>query len=177
MKAIIASTTLALLSLFASAEEANSGSLAAASKLLDSMDLKQEMATGFKTAMQPMLTPMVQQMGLNEDQVTELNQILTDWWENDIDQDAIINKIKALYAERFTEDELNELVPFYETELGQKMLAVMPELTQAGMQIGMTEAGAQQGKLMERMSAFQQHIAAENAPAEETPEAPAPDSE
>jgi len=176
MKAIIASTTLAFLSLFASAENGSPESLAAAGKLLETMDLKEEMATGFQLAMEPMIAPMVQQMGLNEAQVLELNQILTDWWGNDIDQDSIIEKIKVLYAERFTEEELNELALFYETDLGQKMLHTMPELTQAGMQIGMEEAGAQQGKLMEKMTAFQQRIAAENTPTEEeaAEEAPAP---
>lgn len=171
MKALIVSTTLAALSLFASAQGPNEETNAAAAKLLKVMGVQEEMSIGFKSAMQPMLAPMVQEMGLNEKQVEELNQIFTSWWEDDIDQEALIEKIQAIYAARFTVEELNELVIFYETELGQKMLSLMPELTQEGMQIGMEAAGAQQGKLMEKMQAFQERIAAENAPAEE--EAPA----
>lgn len=171
MKALIVSTTLAALSLFASAQGPNEETNAAAAKLLKVMGVQEEMSIGFKSAMQPMLAPMVQEMGLNEKQVEELNQIFTSWWEDDIDQETLIEKIQAIYAARFTVEELNELVIFYETELGQKMLSLMPELTQEGMQIGMEAAGAQQGKLMEKMQAFQERIAAENAPAEE--EAPA----
>lgn len=172
MKVFIASTTVAVLTLFASAQGPNEETNAAAAKLLKTMGVQEEMSVGFKSAMEPMLAPMIQELGLNEKQIVELNQIFTSWWEEDIDQNALIAKIQAIYAERFTVEELNDLVAFYETELGQKILHLMPELTQEGMQIGMEAAGAQQGKLMEKMQAFQERVAAENAPAEEK-EAPA----
>lgn len=169
MKALIASTTLALLTVFSPAQEASEESLAAASKLIETMGVREEMAMGFKTAMEPMLQPMIQQMGLNEAQIAELNAIFTGWWENDIDQDAIIDGYKQLYAETFTTEELTELELFYQTPLGKKLLLTLPELTQKGMQLGMTAAQAKQPELMAKMQAFQEHIAAENAPAEEEP--------
>ena len=169
MKALIASTTLALLTVFASAQEPNEESLAAAGKLIETMGVREEMATGFKTAMAPMLQPMIQQMGLNEEQVAELNAIFSGWWENDIDQDAIITDYKKLYADTFSTEELNELELFYQTPLGKKMLLTMPDITQKGMQIGMTAAQDKQPQLMAKMQAFQERVAKENAPAEEAP--------
>ena len=169
MKALIASTTLALLTVFAPAQEANEETLTAAGKLIETMGVREEMAVGFKAAMEPMLQPMIQQMGLNEEQVAELNGIFSGWWENDIDQEAIIDDYKKLYADTFSAEELTELELFYQSPLGKKMLLSMPELTQKGMQIGMTAAQEKQPQLMAKMQAFQERIAKENAPAEEKP--------
>jgi uncharacterized protein len=41
----------------------------------------------------------------------------------------------AVYAEVFTEDELRQIIAFYRTPIGEKMLARMPELMQKSMQI------------------------------------------
>ena len=172
MKALIASTTLALLTVFAPAQEANEEALAAAGKLIETMGVREEMAVGFKAAMEPMLQPMIQQMGLNAEQVAELNAIFSGWWENDIDQEAIITDYKKLYADTFSAEELAELELFYQTPLGKKMLLTMPELTQKGMQIGMTAAQAKQPELMAKMQAFQERITKENAPAPAPAEEP-----
>lgn len=174
MKALIASTTLTLLTIFAPAQEINEESLTAAGNLIETMGVREEMANSFKAAMAPMLQPMIQQMGLNAEQINELNAIFTNWWENDIDQEAIIKEFKSLYAKVFTAEELKELGLFYETPLGQKLLISLPQLTQQGMQIGQAAAEAKQPELIAKMQAFQEKIAKENAPAEETVE-PAPE--
>ena len=166
MKALIVSTALACLTAFSSAEEPTDKALTAAEKLIETMGIREEMATGFKAAMEPMLQPMIQQMGLNEKQVEELNAIFTSWWEDDIDQEAIVSQFKVLYANSFTLEELTELQLFYQTPLGKKVLLSMPELTQKGMQIGMTAAQAKQAQLMEKMQAFQEQLTVET-PAEE----------
>ena len=175
MKALVASTTIALLTLFAPAQNASEESKAAAGKLIETMGVREELAKNFKAAMEPMLQPMIQQMGLNAEQVSELNAIFTSWWEEDIDQDAIVDQYKEIYAETFTADELKEMSLFYETPLGKKVLMTMPELTQKGMQIGMNAAQSKQGELMAKMEAFQARIAGEmeDEEAEKAEEAPA----
>jgi hypothetical protein len=42
-------------------------------------------------------------------------------------------KFVRLYAETFTEDELNQLISFYRSPLGEKILAKLPVLMQKGM--------------------------------------------
>ncbi len=39
-----------------------------------------------------------------------------------------------IYAQVFTEDEINEILQFYRTPLGQKMISKMPEVVQKSMQ-------------------------------------------
>ena len=48
----------------------------------------------------------------------------------------IIEASARAYAARFTLEELEEINAFYETETGAKMMSVMPELMQEGMQAG-----------------------------------------
>ena len=44
--------------------------------------------------------------------------------------------LAALYAREFTEPELREIITFYQTPVGQKLSGRLPQLMQAGMQIG-----------------------------------------
>lgn len=163
MKALIASTTIALLTVFTPAQDVNEESLTAASSLIETMGVREELAVGFKAAMAPILQPMIQQMGLNGEQVTELNNIFTSWWENDIDQEAIIKEFQSLYAGVFTVEEMKELGMFYSTPVGQKVLLTMPQLTQEGMKIGQSAAEKKQPELMAKMQAFQEKVAKEQA--------------
>lgn len=45
-------------------------------------------------------------------------------------------KMAAVYTESFTEKELDEILAFYDTPVGKKMVAITPELTKKGMEIG-----------------------------------------
>lgn len=49
---------------------------------------------------------------------------------------AIKEDIATLYAQEFTEKELKELNKFYQTPTGRKTIQKMPQLMQAGMEIG-----------------------------------------
>ncbi|GAB3307189.1 DUF2059 domain-containing protein [Hymenobacter tenuis] len=57
-----------------------------------------------------------------------------------------------LYAREFSEKELKELAKFYRTPTGRKTITKMPELMQAGMEIG-------QKRMQEHMPELQQAIA------------------
>ncbi len=45
-------------------------------------------------------------------------------------------KMATVYTESFTEQELDEILAFYDTPVGKKMVAITPELTKKGMEIG-----------------------------------------
>jgi len=62
--------------------------------------------------------------------------------EEALPYDELVEFSATLYAERFTADELEQLAAFYETPLGQKMVAEMPGL--------MAESSAQVGALIPR---------------------------
>ena len=57
-----------------------------------------------------------------------------------LDKDALSNMIVPIYAKYFTHDEIKELLTFYQTPLGQKVIATLPsvirESTVAGQRWG-----------------------------------------
>ena len=52
--------------------------------------------------------------------------------------DSMTAEIARLYAKHFTHEEVKGLLAFYETRLGQKMIAVTPALLQESVTIGQT---------------------------------------
>ncbi|MCH4823751.1 DUF2059 domain-containing protein [Gramella lutea] len=49
---------------------------------------------------------------------------------------GLYKKLASVYIENFTEQELDEILAFYATPIGEKMIKVTPELTKKGMEIG-----------------------------------------
>ncbi|TRO65147.1 DUF2059 domain-containing protein [Christiangramia sabulilitoris] len=48
----------------------------------------------------------------------------------------LYNKMADIYTESFTEAEIDKILAFYATPVGKKMVAITPELTKKGMEIG-----------------------------------------
>jgi len=55
----------------------------------------------------------------------------------------------ALYVQAFTEDELKQLATFYRSPIGQKAADKMPELANAGTQLGISRLRENSGELRE----------------------------
>lgn len=60
------------------------------------------------------------------------------WTEfrKEINADELVNLIIPVYDKHLTQGELKELIKFYETPVGKKMIAVMPAITAESIQIG-----------------------------------------
>ncbi|MFA5902155.1 MAG: DUF2059 domain-containing protein [Hyphomicrobium sp.] len=52
-------------------------------------------------------------------------------------REAMLEDFAVIYAQRFTAEELNAVTAFYRSPTGEKFIAAMPEMMQAGAQIGM----------------------------------------
>ncbi|MGB7785624.1 MAG: DUF2059 domain-containing protein [Salinimicrobium sp.] len=50
--------------------------------------------------------------------------------------DDIYLRFAEVYMENFTEAEIDKILAFYNTPVGKKMVAITPELTKKGMEIG-----------------------------------------
>jgi hypothetical protein len=111
------------------------------------------MLGGFE-AMLPIINQLATQLHLNAEETVELKNIYRNWFENDIDRTKMITAISKLYAKTFTIKEINELIAFYETPTGQKVLAKTPKIMKDAAMIGMKEAQNKQSKLMERLHPF-----------------------
>lgn len=60
-------------------------------------------------------------------------------------------KVTQIYAEEFTEDELEELVDFFESKLGRTYLAKMPRVMGRTQEVNQQVAGVAFGKLQKAM--------------------------
>jgi hypothetical protein len=75
-------------------------------------------------------------------------------WMSEIFQwEQMKNLYVDLYADVFSEQELNELIEFYQSPLGRKLLAKMPELMQKSMM-------KTQAVIQEKMPEFQRRMEA-----------------
>ncbi len=73
------------------------------------------------------------------------------WWSEYLSWEKMKDMYTSLYVEAFTEQEINELVKFYQSPLGQKMLKKMPEITQKTTQ-------KIQAVLQEKMPEFEKKL-------------------
>jgi hypothetical protein len=60
------------------------------------------------------------------------------WTEfrKEVNADELVNLIIPVYDKHLSHAEVKELIRFYETPVGKKMISVMPAITQESMQVG-----------------------------------------
>jgi hypothetical protein len=123
---------IAIVSCFAFASpavaEPSAGQRDAATELLRAMGLERTMLAGATT----MVDMQIQQ----NPTLGPFRGVLLKWAERFMTWEAVSPQLIDLYADRFTESELKELVAFYRTPTGQKALVEMPSLMQKGAGIG-----------------------------------------
>jgi uncharacterized protein len=83
-------------------------------------------------------------------QLARYEDVFRAWYVRTMAKSGFEAKIVALYAETFTQQELEDLTAFYRSPLGQKALSRVPELMKRGAEIGLEAAKANQPEL-ERM--------------------------
>lgn len=111
--------------------------------LLELMGAEKLMMRGFRESMamqlkaSPQLVPFA---GVIEAWAKE---VMT--WEN------VREPMARLYAEAFTEEEIDGLVTFYRSPLGQKLKETQPELAARGMEVGRKLADARRDDLVRRL--------------------------
>lgn len=65
--------------------------------------------------------------------------------------DLLKDKMAVIYAEEFTEDELNQISVFYSSPIGQKVSSKLPALMQRGMMVGQNAVAEHKGELTQMM--------------------------
>ena len=125
--------------------------LQAAQELVALLDLEEQMLGGASM----MISAMTQQ----NPALVQFEDVILEWAESFMTWEVFGPKIVAIYADAFTEEELRELVRFYNTPTGKKTLKVLPDLMSQGAQIGMLEAQARQADLQERIKKRAEEIA------------------
>jgi len=108
------------------------------------------------------LTKVEQQMATNTEAVADamtkgnpmlvpFRDVIIEWSNKYLTWNAMFPEVTKLYKETFTESEIRQLIAFYQTPLGQKVLAKMPELTQKAFSIGSTIGQAHSDELRHKL--------------------------
>jgi uncharacterized protein len=71
------------------------------------------------------------------DRNRRVGQEFWDAFRTEIDTEELVRRIIPVYDKHFTQDEIRQLIAFYQTPIGAKFVAELPSLTQESMQIGM----------------------------------------
>jgi uncharacterized protein len=74
------------------------------------------------------------------------------WFRKVFAAEGFESEMLALYMKSFSEAELREIAEFYKTPVGQKALALFPELMKQGVEIGMRRGEEHAGELEEMLA-------------------------
>ncbi|WP_413670909.1 DUF2059 domain-containing protein [Mucilaginibacter sp. Mucisp86] len=67
--------------------------------------------------------------------------------------DLLKDKMAAIYANEFSEEELGQITAFYNSPIGQKVSSKLPSLMQKGMMVGQEVVGQHKDELQQMMEA------------------------
>ena len=70
-------------------------------------------------------------------------------------------EMAKLYSNHFTMTEMKQIIDFYGTPVGKKLIQQSPELAKLGAKIGMEEAQNKQHLLVEKLTPFMEEHSSE----------------
>ena len=150
---------LASLLFIAPAYSDDASSRKAAEELL-TVTQADKMIDAVYSQMDTMFANMAKNMGITEAQkpiAEKYMRRITQLMREELVWDKLKTQMVGAYVAVYTEDEIKEITAFYKSPAGVKMIAKMPELMQASMQI--TQNQMQQ--ILPKIQALSQEMAAE----------------
>jgi len=119
-------------------------------RLLQKMEFEKSAIESARAMFEPMMDHFVQ-LGLPAEALQEIRGA-TEKFMTDIFSDPLIFKgVAAIYEKNFTPAELEELIVFYDSPIGRKILSAQPAVTEATTELTMKAT-------MQNQEAFQQEI-------------------
>ena len=107
---------------------------ALASQLVDLTDGKAPMRASFDAVMDGIIQNMAQH-GMPQEGVDEIKAAIDKWYAQQINFSDIQPKIVDAYEKEFSEDDLKQILAFYNSPIGQKTIKTMPLAMQQAAQI------------------------------------------
>lgn len=136
------------------------------SQMLDQMTARMK-ATSDQQAASLHMTP--EQKTIYQDYQQKLNQLLTSY----LNWDKMKPVMVQVYAETYTDEELDGILTFYRSPAGQAMVAKSPQLMTKSMSVMMQQMGPLQTQVQELTKDFAEKMK-QSAPAPTTDTEPAP---
>jgi hypothetical protein len=96
-------------------------------------------------------------------QTANYADLFRDWVANTAQTEALANDIARMYAEHFSPAELKDILRFYQTDTGKKVIAAMPVLAEKSIRLGEEWAFRQAPSLIEKIRERQREEAARAA--------------
>ena len=90
--------------------------------------------------------------GMPEEAIQEMKGVVDIYFRQVASDSDLKKEMAGIYEENFTKDELKNLVAFYKSPLGQKSLQVLPEMTNAGGNLGKKYAEKYSAKFKENLT-------------------------
>jgi hypothetical protein len=160
MKRVVLATIICALCTFAlvtkgRAEDTQRRALA--EELLGLMDIQKNIEKSYEMVKQ-MVPAQLKQMGVSEETLRDKAKVemqkMMDLIMNEMSWDKLKDDYISIYAETFTEEELEGVVEFYKSPIGRKFIEKQPELLRRSMQISQK----QMGKLMPKIQKLTQEM-------------------
>ncbi len=129
MKWLVALVALSLFSLSAHSEDEMQDRLYAAFNLLEVM--------GLESQTKEMIDRMVSLEVQNNPGLVPFKKVMLEFYNEYMGYENMRYETAEIYASMFTTQEMNQMIDFYKTEVGQKIIEKTPEITQRSVEAGM----------------------------------------
>ena len=108
----------------------------ASEELVELMQSKQSFVDAFVPVFGTQIQDGLAAQGVPQEKIDRIKQAGLKLAENIVNDPAYIQALTDLYMEAFSESEIHDLIAFYKTEIGQKLIKQLPLLTAQGATIG-----------------------------------------
>ncbi|WP_020207530.1 DUF2059 domain-containing protein [Gilvimarinus chinensis] len=106
---------------------------------------------GSKDQINQMSGQMVSMMVQANPALAPYQEVIGEWSEKYFTWDAMKGDMAEIYRKYFNDEEIEKLIEFYSSPVGEKSIEVMPQLFQEGSQVGMRIAQEHQAELMQML--------------------------
>jgi hypothetical protein len=151
MKALF--LAVVLLSTIPSSHADDAASRKSAEAILEVTNAAGAMKSGFIATIEPMIASMKKQ-GMPDAAALEMTAALGEWFDAEIKWADIKPKMVDLYVKEFSEQDLKELLAFYQTPVGKKAINKLPIVMRQGAVIGQEYAAQKQDSLKRKVQAI-----------------------
>jgi hypothetical protein len=154
--------TLIIILLFAFATQAQSPAKQDnLEKLFEVMDTNSMMDTMW-SQMRSMIMNIQEQESMTAEElaiVDKYTKQFTAIMKEEMSWNAMKEDLRQVYRQNYTEQEIGDMLAFYQSSTGQKMLLIMPVLMQESLKIGQSLAEAAMPKLMQNRQQMNEELA------------------
>ena len=125
---------------------------AAALELIELSKTRETMRIGFVSAVEPNIDALAK-AGLAPTAVDEVRTAVSEWFDREIKFEEMQPKFVEIYMKEFSEPELQEILAFYKTPAGGKMLEKMPSILEQASVIGQEHVAGKKDALQKQIEA------------------------